>query len=50
VPGWLRATRLYGCGITAHLFTLPDADRPDLPGWLGPGAPRTPRSVALSPP
>ena len=23
VPGWLRATRLHGCGITAHLFTLP---------------------------
>ncbi len=37
VPGWLRATRLYGCGITAHLFTLPaGTDRPDLPGWLVP--------------
>jgi len=35
VPGWLRATRLHGCGTAAQLFTLPDADRPDLPGWVG---------------
>ena len=37
VPGWLRATRLHGCGITAHLFTLPaGTDRPDLAGWSVP--------------
>ena len=50
-PSWLRATRLHGCGITAHLFTLPaGTDRPDLAGWVGPGAVRTPRSVALNAP
>ena len=37
VPSWLRATRLHGCGITAHLFTLPaGTDRPDLAGWSVP--------------
>ena len=33
-PSWLRATRLHGCGITAHLFTHHDGtNRPDLAGW-----------------
>jgi len=51
VPSWLRATRLHGCGITAHLFTLPaGTDRPDLAGWLIPaGSERPAASPSAAP-
>ena len=51
VPSWLRATRLHGCGITAHLFTLPaGTDQPDLPGWSVPARFERPAASPSAPP
>jgi len=51
VPSWLRATRLHGCGITAHLFTLPaGTDRPDLAAWSVPARSDQPAASLSAPP